>query len=92
VPASEFKVQWIDHCREPKCEPNPAFPNGRDIPAPAIGAARTCKVELPYPAKRCAVYLVQCKTCGFRAGVTTAGRPDDPRSVELPCYAQKMRE
>jgi C4-type Zn-finger protein len=41
--------------------------------------------ELPYPAKRCGIYLVVCERCGYSAAITTAGRPDDPRKVTLPC-------
>lgn len=79
-----IKVTWFDHEREPQCPPDPAYPAGRDI---VLGkpAAPACMVELPYPAKRCGVYLVVCDKCGLSAGITTAGRPDDPRSVVLPC-------
>jgi len=76
------KVEWIDGGREPRCEPNPNFPEGRDI---RIGADTSCIVALPYPAKRCGVYIITCEACGVKTGVTTAGRPDDPRSVEIPC-------
>jgi C4-type Zn-finger protein len=41
--------------------------------------------ELPYPAKRCGLFLVICDKCGYSAAITTAGRPDDPRKVTLPC-------
>lgn len=80
-----FKVEWVDHEREPQCPPNPAFPEGRDIKGPE-GFAKHCKVDLPYPAKRCGLFIVTCSTCGLRTAITTAGRPDDPRSVELPCW------
>ncbi len=29
-----------------------------------------------------------CKICGYRIAITTAGRPDDPRSVKIPCQLQ----
>lgn len=81
---NQFVVRWIDRNREPKCPPNPAFPQGTDFDASG-GAKRTCVVELPYPAKRCGVYVVQCEICGFSAAITTAGRADDPKSIRLPC-------
>jgi hypothetical protein len=77
-------VMWIDHGREPKVKPNPEYPDGIDIDI-TDGTVKTCKVELPYPAKRIGLYLVSCKTCGTTAGITTAGQPDDPKSVRLPC-------
>jgi hypothetical protein len=83
------KIEWKDAGREPQCAPNALYPDGIDIDASG-GAARTCKVPLPYPAKRCGAYVVTCQRCGYRAAVTTAGRPDDPRSVRLPCYGNRM--
>lgn len=76
-------VHWIDSGREPQCPPNPAYPDGVDLdPIPGqIG----CKVDLPYPAKRCGIYTVTCDVCGVRVQITTAGRADDPRSVRMPC-------
>lgn len=82
-----FKIEWIDRGREPQCEPDPDYPDGKDVPAALPGPA--CKTELPYPAKRCGVYIVECSICGVRAGITTAGRPDDPRSVTINCRATK---
>ena len=80
-------VQWIDHEREPQCAPNPDFPLGKDIDL-SLGASATCEVLLPYPAWRCGLYVVQCAICGWSVGVTTAGRPDDPRSIKLSCKIQ----
>lgn len=54
------------------------------------GATRTCSIELPYPAKRCGVYVIECAKCGQKNALTTAGRPDDPRTVTMGCYAQAM--
>jgi hypothetical protein len=79
-----MKIEWIDGEREPKVAPNPAYPNGKDMDM-SEGAAKSCYTELPYPAKRCGVYVVECETCGLRVGVTTAGRPDDPRSLKIAC-------
>lgn len=81
-------ITWHDSGREPQCRPDPAYPNGRDLPAPR-GSAATCKTDLPYPAKRCGHIIVRCETCGYSIAITTAGRPDDPRSVELPCQSAR---
>lgn len=83
-------ITWIDSGREPKCEPDPAFPHGV-IADLAGGHHTTCMFDLPYPAKRCGMYRIVCGKCGFRVGVTTAGRPDDPVAVILPCYGQVMK-
>jgi len=77
-------ITWLDHGREPQVAPNPLFPNGKDLDV-THGAEPNCFIELPYPAKRCGLYIIHCKTCDTITGVTTAGRPDDPRSVKLPC-------
>lgn len=78
-----MKIEWIDHKREPRCAPDPAYPDGKDINT--VGDRPSCKANLPYPAKRCGLYIVECERCGYRVAITTAGRPDDPRSVRLPC-------
>jgi hypothetical protein len=80
----QFDITWTDSGREPKCAPDPQYPAGIDIDC-TEGAKRTCLVSLPYPAKRCGVYLLKCTRCGLLIGITTAGRADDPRSVRLPC-------
>lgn len=77
------KITWRDSGLEPKEKPDPRFPNGKDIPC--LGTGPCCKVELPYPAKRIGAYIIECEACGCRYGVTTAGRPDDPRSVMMSC-------
>lgn len=83
-----MNVTWHDAGREPKNAPNPAYPNGIDLDASG-GAVATCSERLPYPAKRCGQYLIECETCGQRIIVTTAGRPDDPRSIKLACKLVK---
>jgi hypothetical protein len=79
-----FKVDWRDAGREPRCAPNPEYPNGIDRDCSG-GASQTCSATLPYPARRCGSYFVECEICGIRVAVTTAGRPDDPRSVRIAC-------
>lgn len=79
-----LKVDWIDRGREPQCDPDPAFPSGRDIDIDPLQTKR-CRTALPYPAKRCGLFLIKCDVCGTNAMITTAGRPDDPRSITLPC-------
>lgn len=82
-----IKVKWIDAHKEPRCKPNPEYPNGIDVDLTLKSErlAQTCVTTLPYPAPRIGAYLLECNVCGFKAYITTAGRPDDPRSVRLPC-------
>lgn len=82
--AKQFRIRWHDSGREPQCAPNPAYPQGIDVNV-SMGAIARCKTALPYPARRCGYYEVICKQCKLRIAITTAGRPDDPRSVILPC-------
>ena len=81
---SQFSIQWIDLGREPKCQPNSEYPLGMDVGVSDEDVA-TCKVALPYPARRCGLYVVHCAICGACVGLTTAGRVDDPRSLTLSC-------
>ena len=78
-----FTVQWIDRKRESQCPPNPAYPNGIDIDTSEGKPA--CKTLLPYPAPRCGLFHVKCDVCSASWVITTAGRPDDPRSVIVAC-------
>lgn len=82
---SQHSVEWLDFGREPRCAPDPTYPNGKDVDASG-GAERTCVVPLPYPAPRCGVYSVGCPVCKFKVAVTTAGRSDDPRSITIACH------
>lgn len=84
----QFDIEWRDAGLEPRVKPNPAYPEGIDVSGVAPGEIG-CRVALPYPAKRIGSYLVRCRLCGYRLALTTAGRPDDPRSVSLPCKGMR---
>lgn len=79
-----FNIRWVDAGREAQCPPDPAYPHGKDIDA-AADAERACEVLLKHPARRCGAYVIECRSCGYRFVATTAGRPDDPRSIRIPC-------
>ena len=85
--ALNMSVEWIDRHREPRCAPNPAYPSGKDVDASVAGKP-SCRVDLPYPAKRCGYFAVKCGTCGLSIIITTAGRADDPRSLTVACKAR----
>lgn len=79
----QYQINWIDSGRKPTCSPNPDYPNGIDLDFSE--GKISCKIDLPYPAKRIGIYLVRCNLCRITVGCTTAGRPDDPRSIRMPC-------
>ena len=78
-------VTWFDRGVEPTQPPDPAYPHGIDLDIRARPNRPGCKVALPYPAARCGYYRLTCAVCGQHIMVTTAGRPDDPRSVTMDC-------
>lgn len=81
-----IKVEWIDRGYEPQSPPDPAYPQGMDFDLTQRHPG--CQVAVPCPARRCGFYVLTCERCGSNAVVTTAGRPDDPRSVRLKCHPQ----
>lgn len=81
----QHKVTWFDGKLEPRQKANPAYPHGIDLDQSDSDDGETCKIDLPYPAKRIGHYLVECETCRKRIVVTTAGRRDDPKSVTVNC-------
>jgi len=84
-------VKWIDRGRRPTQKPNPNYPDGIDLDM-SDGAQKTCTVKLePYPTPRCGLFAVSCSRCSLSVLITTAGRPDDPRSVKLACQGIKVR-
>jgi hypothetical protein len=48
---SNLQIRWLDRGREPKCPPNPLYPNGKPIDCTG-GATRFCETALPCPARR----------------------------------------
>jgi len=76
-------VKWNSHRRKATCDADPEFPNGRVLDASQ--GAQSCQTALPYPAPECGYHLVYCTTCHQRTAITAAGRPDDPRSIRIPC-------
>lgn len=80
----QFKIEWLDYFREPRSAPDPDYPTGKDVDCSSEGIPN-CVAALPYPAKRCGMYMIECTRCGLRVGCTTAGRPDDPRSIRISC-------
>lgn len=81
--SEQFKIEWVDGHREPQCSPDLRYPEGVHIDV--TKGAPGCICNLPYPAKRCGHFYVECTTCGTNAIITTAGRFDDPRTAKLPC-------
>lgn len=84
TPPSQWRIRWHDSGREPQCAPNPRYPQGIDVDTTG-GQQPACTTVLPYPARRCGHFEAQCRTCGLRVAITTAGRPDDPRSLTVAC-------
>jgi hypothetical protein len=78
-----YSIDWIDYGRKATVPPNPGFPKGRDVDL-SRGAPASCYFELPM-VDGCGCMVVQCMECGYRIGLTMAGRADDPRSVKVPC-------
>ena len=87
---SQFKITWVDAGREPQVKPDPRFPNGIDIDM-SRDQEEACTTGLPYPARRCGHFVIECERCHTRVVLTTAGRPDDPRSVRIACKAPEAR-
>lgn len=83
-----IRATFISHHRKAKQAPNPNYPNGIDIDL-SNGAGATCQGNLPYPAECCGLILAYCDVCKANAAITTAGRPDDPRTVTFACKRPK---
>jgi len=85
-----LKLTFLSHDRPPRCAPDPAYPHGRALDL-SKGSKESCAVALPYPAECCGAWLIVCQMCSQHYVVTTAGRIDDPRSVRLPCEADRAQ-
>ena len=81
----KFRIKWHDAHREPQVKPNPNYPEGKDVDLTIGLHGPSCDTALPYPARRCGYYEVTCVECNIKVAITTAGRPDDPRSARIPC-------
>lgn len=82
-------VTFLDSGRKATEKPNPKYPDGMAINLNVNPLARSCTRNLPYPAPRVGAYVVTCRKCGFSAGVTVAGRPDDPKIITIPCKVRR---
>jgi hypothetical protein len=71
-----------------QCAPDPEYPNGIELDLRGEAGLPSCLVPLKYPAPECGVWMVDCSSCSILIAVTAAGRPDDPRSVQIPCKAR----
>jgi hypothetical protein len=87
----KFNVRWLDRGGWPRVAPNPAYPCGIDLDI-SNGVEPNCTVSLPYPAKRLGVYHLDCQRCMVSVTCTTAGRPDDPRSIKIACVMKGSDE
>ena len=79
-----FAVEWHGTGETAQHPANPAYPHGMDVDL-SFGAPMTCRMELTYPAEGVGGWLLTCRLCAIRVGVTAAGRADDPRSVVVAC-------
>lgn len=84
---SDFQIEWIDGERSPTGGSDPRYPDGIHLDMSG-GRSPCCAVPLPYPAPRCGFFIVTCDFCGVRIVVTTAGRPDDPRTIRIACHRE----
>jgi hypothetical protein len=86
---AKFRVKWVDYKQEPRCAPDPNYPNGVDLDISG-GLKPSCSTDLPYPARRCGHFRIECLKCKQVIAVTTAGRRDDPRSIKMACLTRTV--
>lgn len=79
---TQFKINFLSTGRQPECTPNPEYPHGIDLDP---GERPACLASLPYPADCVGTWIVSCKRCKTSVAITAAGRPDDPRTIMIPC-------
>jgi hypothetical protein len=82
-----ISVRWLKRGDMAQHPANPAYPDGVIVDL-TNGQSQHCPVPMKYPAPEVGTWFILCRTCGYRAAVTAAGRADDPREVRLPCRAQ----
>lgn len=80
---SKLTAQWFGIGRKAQHPSNPAYPEG--IRLDMGGSGKACSIEFDYPAPEVGSWLVKCELCGLSVLITAAGRPDDPRSIRVPC-------
>lgn len=71
-----------------RCPANLEYPEGKNI---KTFDKKGCVAKLPYPAPECGIHIVECAHCNTRIGVTAAGRPDDPISVQINCKINNIQ-
>jgi DNA-directed RNA polymerase subunit RPC12/RpoP len=82
--ATCLRVTWKDRDTRPLFPADPDFPDGTHLDL-AFGAEAACWTDLPYPVVTVGAHQVECPTCGLRLLCGANGRPDDPRTVKVPC-------
>lgn len=83
--SKQFDYAWLQRGDGiARVKPNPDYPDGIDVDA-SVHGQESCMTPLPYPGVCVGTHCIECKICGTRVGVTAAGRPDDPRSIRVPC-------
>jgi hypothetical protein len=76
-------VEFEDSGKPPQCPPNPAYPDGIDVDSSGRRLP-ACRVKLPKVVTT-GLFIVRCDVCHKAVAITTAGRPDDPRSFTMDC-------
>jgi hypothetical protein len=79
---------WISRNRKPQNPSDPRYPDGIDIDASR--GQTFCSTTFPHPTAECGLWIVECDVCNQRVMLTTAGRPDDPRSLKLACIPRPL--
>lgn len=70
---------------KPQHPSNPEYPNGVDVDLAGDHLMR-CSALLPRMPGKLGVYEIRCTHCELSLALTSAGRPDDPRLVRVPCW------
>lgn len=78
-----INVTWVNRGFEPRAAADPRYPDGMHLDISQ--GRKACTATLPYPARRCGYYIVECQRCDTRSIVSTAGRRDNPRSIKIAC-------